>query len=133
MNPILSWTLRLIPAAILAHTLPFKFSGAEQSKETFGLLTERAFGNDSLEALARLGTGTLELVCVILLLVPKYSHKGAVLTIFAMGGALFSHTVFIGFEGSHGTLAFLALIAMVSCFVYLVKSYLSEDPRKPKS
>ena len=132
MNPILSWTLRLIPVAILAQTLPFKFSGAEQSKEIFSLLTERAFGSNSLEALARLGTGVLELVCVVLLLMPKYALKGAILTIFAMGGALLSHTLFIGFEGAHGTLAFLAFVAMVSCFVFLIKSYLSEDPRKPK-
>ena len=132
MNPILSWTLRLIPAIILAQTLPFKFSGAEESQRVFTLLTERAFGNDSLEALARIGTGVLELVCVILLLIPKFSHKGAILTVFAMGGALLSHAIFIGFEGSHGTLAFLAFIALVSCIVFLIKSYMSEDPRKPK-
>ena len=131
MNPILSWALRLIPAIIMAQTLPFKFSGHEQSKEIFSLLTERAFGNNSLEALARIGTGVLELVCIILLLMPKYCHKGAILTILTMGGALLSHTLFIGFAGAHGTLAFLAFISIVSCFVFLVKSYLSEDPRKP--
>jgi len=122
----------LIPVAILAQTLPFKFSGAAESKEIFSLLTERAFGNDSLEALARLGTGVLELVCIVLLLMPKTVKKGAILTIFAMGGALMSHTLFIGFEDSHGTLAFLAFIALVSCAVFLIKSFLSEDPRKPK-
>ncbi|MDA7882174.1 DoxX family protein [Akkermansiaceae bacterium] len=132
MNPILSWALRLVPAIILAQTLPFKFSGAPESKEIFTKLTEKAFGNDSLEELMRIGTGALELVCVVLLLMPKFCKQGAVLTIFAMGGALMSHTIFIGFKGSHGTLAFLAFLALISCFVFLVKSYLSEDPRKPK-
>lgn len=122
MNPILSWILRLVPAVILAQTLPFKFGGHAESRALFTTLTEKALGNGNLEALARLGTGGLELVAVILLLIPKFGAAGAVLTIALMGGALVSHALFLGFEGGNGQLAAMAAVALVSAAILLVGS-----------
>ena len=49
---ILSWLLQLITAAILAQTLFFKFTGAEESKYIFSTL--------GIEPWGRIGTGIAE-------------------------------------------------------------------------
>lgn len=122
MNPALSWTLRLVPAAILAQTLPFKFSGHPESKALFSTLMEKTVGDGNLEALARLGTGGLELVAVILLIIPKFSRVGALLTIALMAGALASHALFLGFAGANGQLAFMAAVAVICSGIYLART-----------
>jgi len=118
MNPALSWILRLIPAAIVGQTLPFKFGGAEQSKELFTVVAENTLRNGELEAVARLGTGAIELVAVVLILVPKFSIKGALLIAATMSGALLSHALFIGFAGQNGPLAGMAVVALISSATY---------------
>lgn len=120
MNSALSWILRLVPALILAQTLPFKLGGHPESKALFTTLTEKALGDGDLEALARLGTGGVELVAVILLVIPKFSRAGSILTIALMAGALASHVLFLGFAGSNGQLAALAAVALIISGIYLV-------------
>lgn len=127
MNAPTAWILRLIPAVIMAQTLPFKFTGAAESKALFAILTEKALGDPGLEAMARLGTGTVELIAIVLLLIPKFSSKGALLTIGTMAGALVTHTAFLGFSGSHGQLAAIASVALITSAIYLV---LSRRPKK---
>ena len=119
MKPALAWTLRIIPAIIVGQTLPFKFSGATESKELFTRLTTEALGRPELEAFARIGTGIIELVAIVLLLVPKHSIKGALLIAGTMVGALAGHLAFIGFSGVHGQLAVMALAALFCSVLYL--------------
>ncbi|MDB4353954.1 DoxX family protein [Akkermansiaceae bacterium] len=122
MNAPTAWILRLVPVIIMAQTLPFKFTGAAESKALFATLTEKALGNPGLEAMARLGTGVVELIAIVLLLIPKFSQKGALLTIGTMAGALVSHVAFLGFSGMHGQLAGMAAVALIFSAVYLVLS-----------
>ena len=56
---ILSWILRLVAAIILAQTLFFKFSGAEESRYIFSTI--------GMEPWGRYLVGTSELVTVVLL------------------------------------------------------------------
>lgn len=112
MKPALAWTLRLIPAILIGQTLPFKFSGAAESVALFTDLATQAFGNPGLEGALRIGTGVVELIAIVLLLIPRHSIKGALLVVGTMAGALMSHLLFLGFAG-HGLLATMAVIAML--------------------
>ncbi|MGJ8695129.1 MAG: DoxX family protein [Verrucomicrobiaceae bacterium] len=122
MKPAVAWILRIVPAFIMGQTLVFKFLGAAESKALFTTLTEKALGNPGLETVARLGTGVAELVAVILLLIPGHTAKGALLTIGLMGGALASHVAFLGFAGTNGQLAVMAVIALLCAATYLALS-----------
>ena len=121
MQKALPWILRIIPAVILLQTLPFKFLGKQESVDLFTTLTAKALGNGELEALARIGSGVVELIAVVLLLIPKFTIKGALLTTGTMIGALASHVLFIGFEGSAGQLAGMAVVALIFSIIILVK------------
>lgn len=114
MKPFLVWVLRLVPAVIIGQTLFFKFTGAEESRQLFRVLTEKAFGNGNLESVARLGTGVIELIVVGLLLSPKLSWAGALLAVGTMFGAVLAHIFFLGFAGINGQLAVMAAIALVA-------------------
>ncbi len=117
------WKLipRIVVALILLQTLYFKFGiGGEaalnESKEIFGLLSKEIFGSESLEAFLRIGTGIAELISAILILLPGTAHKGAILAVLLMGGAILSHIFFLGIEvrndgGQLFALAFITLIA----------------------
>ena len=122
MNAPTSWILRIVPAVIIAQTLPFKFTGAADSKALFTTLAEKALGNPGLEALPRLGTGVMELIAIILLFIPKFSTKGALLIVGIMGGALIGHVAFLGFAGMHGQLAAMAVVALLTAGAYLILS-----------
>jgi len=100
---IISWILRLVAAAILLQTLFFKFTGAEESKFIFTTLGVEPWG--------RLGSGVVELVAAILLLVPSTTTIGALIALATMSGAILSHFVFLGIEVKNdgGLLFFLAL------------------------
>ena len=67
---IISWTLQLVAAAILLQTLFFKFTGAEESVYIFTTL--------GLEPWGRIGSGVVELIACILLLVPRTVPLGAI-------------------------------------------------------
>ncbi len=123
MNKALTWALRIIPAAIVGQTLPFKFSGAAESVKLFSDLAQKTTGSTSLEPAMRIGSGVIELIAVVLILIPKHSIKGALLMIGTMFGALASHALFIGFAG-YGPLPAMAGITIVASAIYL---YLSKD------
>jgi hypothetical protein len=111
---IVSWLLQLVVAGILLQTLFFKFTGAEESVYIF-----RAVG---AEPWGRIGSGIVELVASILLLVPSTIPIGAVLVLGTMSGAILSHLTVLGIEvkGDGGLLFGLALTAFVSSAVILV-------------
>ena len=55
-------------------------------------------------------------------LIPKFSAKGAFLTIGTMAGALVSHAAFLGFAGSNGQLAAMAGAVLITSASYLALS-----------
>jgi len=105
---ILYWILRILAAAILLQTLFFKFSGAEESIYIFSTL--------GMEPWGRIGTGIVELVASILILIPRTTAFGAVLAAGTMSGAIFFHLTRLGIEvrGDHGQLFIYALLVFLS-------------------
>jgi len=108
---ILFWVLRVLAAVILLQTLFFKFSGAEESVYIFSTL--------GMEPWGRIGTGIVELIASVLLLLPRTTAFGAVLALSTMSGALFFHLTRLGIEvrGDHGQLFLYALLVFVSCLI----------------
>lgn len=109
LKTLLSWTLRLLAAIILLQTLYFKFTGQPESVELFTKL--------GVEPRGRIGTGIIELIASVLLLLPATVILGAILGIGLMAGAIFSHLLVIGIvsNGDGGVLFMLAFIVLFSC------------------
>jgi putative oxidoreductase len=99
-----SWLLQLAAAGILLQTLFFKFTGAEESVYIFTALGAEPWG--------RIGSGVVELIAAVLLLVPATASVGAVTAMGLMAGAIVSHLTVLGIEvkGDGGLLFGLALI-----------------------
>jgi len=104
----LSWVLQLVVAVILGQTLFFKFTGAPEARELFT--------NLGVEPWGRIGTGVIELVIVVLVLVPRRAVYGALLAIAVMAGAIASHLAVLGIEvaGDGGALFAMAWIALLA-------------------
>lgn len=90
---IVSWICRIAVALILLQTLFFKFTGAEESKYIFSTL----MGPD-LEAVGRIGSGVVELIAALLLLVPFTVSLGATISLATISGAIVSHLAVLGVE-----------------------------------
>jgi uncharacterized membrane protein YphA (DoxX/SURF4 family) len=105
------WTLRILAAVILLQTLFFKFSGAEESVYIFSTL--------GMEPWGRIGTGIIELIASILLLIPRTTAIGSVLGLGVMSGALFFHLTRLGIvvKDDHGQLFAYALLVFFSCAI----------------
>jgi uncharacterized membrane protein YphA (DoxX/SURF4 family) len=110
---IASWMLQLVVAGILLQTLFFKFTAAEESVYIFSKLGAEPWG--------RIGSGIVELIASILLLVPATSTIGAALTIGVMAGAIVSHLTLLGIDvkGDGGLLFGLALTALLGSAIVL--------------
>jgi putative oxidoreductase len=108
---IISLILRLIAAAILLQTLYFKFTAHPESVELFTKLGVEPWG--------RIGTGIMELITGILLLIPATAFLGAFLGFGLMVGAIISHLTVIGIEsqGDGGQLFILAITVFVLCIL----------------
>lgn len=114
----ISWVCRLIAAVILLQTLFFKFTAAPESVYIFTKLG--VFLNhylpflsaEGVQVYARVGSGIMELIAAILLLIPRSALAGAALAMAATGGAIFSHLTFLGLVvmNDGGLLFALALI-----------------------
>lgn len=111
MKKAISWIVRIAAAVILLQTLYFKFTAHPQSVELFTKLGVEPWG--------RIGTGVLELITGILLLLPATAFIGCFLGLGLMSGAIFSHLLVLGIEsfGDGGTLFTLAIITFVCCLV----------------
>lgn len=109
----LSWLFRILAAGILFQTLYFKFTGHPESVELFTKLGVEPWG--------RIGTGVMELITGILLLVPATVFYGALLGVGLMAGAILSHLMVLGIQsqGDGGTLFILALVTLVCCLITL--------------
>ncbi|OXA92078.1 DoxX family membrane protein [Flavobacterium hercynium] len=104
---ILIWILRLTASVILLQTLYFKFSGAEESIYIFSSLGVEPYG--------RIGSGIIELIAAILILIPKTTWMGALAAAGVMIGAVLSHVFVLGIEVKNdgGTLFILALVTLL--------------------
>jgi putative oxidoreductase len=92
---------------ILLQTLYFKFTGHPESVELFSKLGVEPWG--------RIGTGVIELVTGILLLIPATAFVGGFLGMGLMLGAIASHLLVIGIEskGDGGQLFTLAIVVLI--------------------
>ena len=115
---LITWAVRIIAAVILLQTLFFKFTGAEESKYIFTQLGAEPWG--------RIGSGVVELIAAILILIPVTTWIGALLGLGIMAGAIMSHLFILGIsvKNSDGTedggqLFIYALIVFICC-AYLV-------------
>ena len=104
-----SWALRLIAAVILLQTLFFKFSAAKESVYIFSTL--------GMEPWGRIGSGIVELIAAILLLVPSTVTLGALASLGVISGAILFHLTRLGITlpavDDHGELFALAVVVFV--------------------
>src|SRR5581483_10578410 len=115
---IVPWVAQLGVAAVLAQTLFFKFTYAPETQIIFA---ER--GGRPAATLV----GLVELVCVILLLIPRTAALGAALALLTISGAIFTHLTSLGIavtdpttgEGDGGLLFGLAVAVAVGSVVVL--------------
>ncbi|MFY0650434.1 MAG: DoxX family protein [Cyclobacteriaceae bacterium] len=112
---------RLIVAFVLLQTLYFKFGiGGEaalaESKDIFGAIALAILGNADYESYLRIGTGLIELVASILILINRTAIFGALLAVGLMAGAILSHLLFIGIEvmNDGGQLFMMAIIVLLA-------------------
>ncbi len=113
LQTIISWALRLIAAIILLQTLSFKFTAHPESVELFTKLGVEPWG--------RIGTGVIELITGVLLLIPATAFIGGFLSFGLMSGAILSHLTVIGIEskGDGGQLFMLAIIVLACSLVIM--------------
>jgi hypothetical protein len=111
---VISWILQIIVAIILFQTLFFKFTGAEESKYIFSTVGAEPWG--------RIGSGILELIAVVLLLIPSTVTVGAILALGAASGAILSHLTRLGIvvKDDGGLLFALAVSVFISSAIILL-------------
>lgn len=119
------WILRLIPAIILLQTLYFKFTAHPESVKLFTEIGMEPYG--------RIGTGILELIASILLLIPRFTGYGAILGLIMMTGALYFHLTKIGIYFNGDPLLFIyAVITFVCCaiLIFIYKKQLESQLKR---
>jgi len=125
---ILKWALRIIVAAILLQTLYFKFTGAEESVYIFTTM--------GIEPWGRIGSGVVELIASILLLIPRTTWLGAALALGTIMGAIASHLFVLGIEvkGDGGQLFMLAVVVAIgsAALLWMERSKLMDFLRTRK-
>jgi uncharacterized membrane protein YphA (DoxX/SURF4 family) len=105
---ILVWILRLVPSILLLQTLYFKFTAHPQSVKLFTTIGMEPYG--------RIGTGVLEAIAVILILIPRFTGFGALLGLMMMTGALYFHLTKLGINFDGDPVLFIyALVTFVCC------------------
>src|SRR5262244_242500 len=92
MRPLLvvSWICRVAAAVILLQTLFFKFTAAPESVYIFTKVHAEPWG--------RIGSGVVELIAAVLILIPRTVWGGALIALGVMAGAIVSHLTVLGIE-----------------------------------
>ncbi len=110
---VVTWVLRITAAVILFQTLFFKFTAAPESVYIFTKVGAEPWG--------RIGSGIVELIAAILILIPRYSWLGSLLAVGVMAGAIVSHLTLLGIVvmGDNGLLFGLALTVFVTSAINL--------------
>ncbi len=131
IQTFVSWTVRLAAAIILVQTLFFKFTGAPESVYIFTKV--------GMEPWGRYGSGVVELIAAVLLLVTPCAWLGAGLALGMMGGAIMSHLTKLGIVVQNdGGLLFGLAITVALCSVITLILHRRQIPflknlLKPKS
>ncbi len=114
IKQIIYLALRVVAAFILLQTLYFKFTAQPESVELFTKLGVEPWG--------RIGTGIIELITGILLLIPATVFIGAFLGIGLMAGAILSHLTVLGIQsqGDGGQLFMLAITELALCILLTI-------------
>jgi hypothetical protein len=114
MQSIISWVLQVVAAVILFQTLFFKFTGAEESVYIFTTVGAEPWG--------RIGSGVVELIAAILLLIPSTVTVGAIISTGVAGGAILSHLTKLGIvvKDDGGLLFALAVTVLLSSAIILL-------------
>ena len=107
------WALQIVTSVILLQTLYFKFTAQPESVYIFSKIGAEPYG--------RIGSGVVELIAGILLLIPATAWMGALIAAGVMVGALGSHLTILGIEvqGDRGELFGLALVVFVFSLIIL--------------
>jgi uncharacterized membrane protein YphA (DoxX/SURF4 family) len=115
-KPIFIWIVKLIAVIILVQTLFFKFTGADESIYIFTKLGIEPFG--------RIGSGIVELLASILILIPRTTLLGAIMGFGTMLGAIFSHLFVLGIvvKNDGGELFILAIITLLCCVILIFRN-----------
>jgi putative oxidoreductase len=110
-----SFFLKVVVAAILLQTLYFKFTAAEESVYIFETL--------GMEPWGRIGSGIVELIATILILIRRTAWLGALLALGTMSGAIFFHLTTLGIEvqGDGGFLFILSVVVFIASCIILIK------------
>jgi hypothetical protein len=111
---VASWVLQVLVAGILLQTLFFKFTGAAESVYIFSTLGAEPWG--------RIGSGVVELVAALLLLIPLTATIGAALALAVITGAILSHLTILGIDvqGDGGLLFGLAVTVFLASGLILL-------------
>lgn len=112
------WAAQILVALILAQTLFFKFTYAPETQVIFGPRGGRP---------AATAVGLVELLCVVLLLIPRTAASGALLSLLVISGAIFTHLTSLGVQiidpvtrkGDGGLLFFLACVVALGSLLIL--------------
>ncbi|MFT5633673.1 MAG: putative membrane protein YphA (DoxX/SURF4 family) [Rubritalea sp.] len=132
------WVLKAVVSIILLQTLFFKFGGAKESIDLFTNITTNVPGTPSAEALMRIGSGIVELIAVILLLLPRFTGWGAAIALATMLGAIATH-LYLGIIDELLILAVITAVASaILAWIYrsqlpILKRYASENTASPLS
>lgn len=109
---VLIWIARAVAALIMLQTLYFKFTAQAESVELFTEL--------GIEPWGRIGTGVVELIASVLILIPRTSWMGATLGAGTMAGAILSHLTILGVSYGGDPLLFIyAVIVLICCITIL--------------
>ena len=115
---ITSWILQLVAAVILFQTLFFKFTGAKESIYIFSTV--------GMEPWGRIGSGVVELIASILLVIPATVTVGAIIALVTISGAIFLHLTKLGIAlpavNDRGELFTLAVVVfLVSLAILFIR------------
>jgi putative oxidoreductase len=110
---IISILLRLVAATIMLQTLYFKFTAQPESVYIFSSV--------GIEPWGRIGTGVVELIAAVLLLVPATVVIGALMAAGIMLGAVATHFFILGIQvqGDGGQLFGYAVMVLLASVVLL--------------
>lgn len=112
-STIILWIVKIVAAIILLQTLFFKFTAAPESVEIFTKV--------GIEPYGRIGTGVLELIAAILILIPATAYLGAGLALGLMVGAIGAHLAILGIVvmDDGGQLFIYAVLVAISAAIIL--------------
>ena len=123
-SKLLHWIPRVIVAFILAQTLFFKFTGAQESVNIFSAL--------GMEPGGRIGIGILELITVVLLMTRFYLF-GAIISLSVISAANFLHFAKLGIEVNDdgGALFVMSIVVIVlSLWIVYYWNLVRSKPKK---